>query len=191
MLGMLRWWPIRPRACNPIQNHNESWRANVQNPLRYMIISLYQSCFLIFILALSRKRIGIMSMLGVYIVLAVGMIIAFMTLVAELYWKRKAKQALVDKLHRFVWSHSRTSELVVDVFPERARLLWLLKVTFYCVFDNDCSKDQLRGWVGCTSYAVFNAVEKQTDLILTFLFDYFHRTKLRSVKIRPGPSEIT
>lgn len=43
-----------------------------------------------------------MSMLGVYIVLAVGMIIAFMTLVAELYWKRKAKQALVDKLHRFV-----------------------------------------------------------------------------------------
>ena len=37
----------------------------------------------------------------------------------------------------------------------------------------------------------FNAVEKQTDLILTFFFDYFHRTKLRSVKIRPGPSEIT
>lgn len=109
-----------------------------------MIFSLYQSCFLIFILALSRKRIGIMSMLGVYIVLAVGMIIAFMTLVAELYWKRKAKQALVDKLYRFVWSHSRTSELVVDVFPERARLLWLLKVTFYCVSDNDCSKDQLR-----------------------------------------------
>lgn len=68
-----------------------------------MIFSLYQSCFFIFILALSRKRIGIMSMLGVYIVLAVGMIIAFMTLVAELYWKRKAKQALVDKLHRFVW----------------------------------------------------------------------------------------
>ncbi|XP_022787722.1 glutamate receptor 4-like isoform X2 [Stylophora pistillata] len=50
--------------------------------------------------SLSRKRIGLMSMLGVYIVLAVGMIIAFMTLAVEHYWKRKAKQALVDKLQR-------------------------------------------------------------------------------------------
>ena len=77
-----------------------------------------------------------MSMLGVYIVLAVGMIIAFMTLAVEHYWKRKAKQALVDKLQRFAGNHSWTYELVVDIYPE---------VTFACVIDNGCSKDKLGG----------------------------------------------
>ena len=62
---------------------------------------LMLSVFFSFI-ALSRKRIGIMSMLGVYIVLCVGMVIAFLTMAVEIYWKRKAKQALISNIQRFV-----------------------------------------------------------------------------------------
>ena len=59
-----------------------------------------------FLSALSRKRIGLMSMLGVYIVLFVGMFISFITLLVELYWKRRAKQILMNKIRkqRFVTS---------------------------------------------------------------------------------------
>ena len=39
--------------------------------------------------ALSRKRISVMSMLGVYVVMGVGMVVAFLVLIAEIVWKRK------------------------------------------------------------------------------------------------------
>ena len=42
-----------------------------------------------FISALSRKPISVMSMLGVYLVLGVGMVVAFLVLIAEILWKRK------------------------------------------------------------------------------------------------------
>lgn len=45
-------------------------------------------------LALSRKQIGLNSMLGVYLVLFVGMVVAFLTLLAEIYWKRKGEQGM-------------------------------------------------------------------------------------------------
>ena len=35
-----------------------------------------------------------MSMAGVYIVMAVGMIVAFLTLIVEIYWKRRGKKKL-------------------------------------------------------------------------------------------------
>ncbi|PFX17107.1 Glutamate receptor ionotropic, kainate 3, partial [Stylophora pistillata] len=46
--------------------------------------------------ALSRKQIGLNSMLGVYLVLFVGMVIAFFTLLTEIYWKRRAKQGFIS-----------------------------------------------------------------------------------------------
>ena len=48
--------------------------------------------------ALSRKRIDLMSMLGVYVVMGVGLVLAFLTLIAEIVWKRKEKL----KSERFV-----------------------------------------------------------------------------------------
>lgn len=47
-------------------------------------------------LALSSKQIGLNSMLGVYLVLFVGIVVAFLTLLAEIYWKRKGEQGISD-----------------------------------------------------------------------------------------------
>lgn len=41
---------------------------------------------------LSRKQIDLSSMLGVYVVMGVGMLIAFMTLIGEIFWKRREKK---------------------------------------------------------------------------------------------------
>ena len=52
-----------------------------------------------FPLALSRKRIGLKSMLGVYLVLITGLFIAFVTLLVERYWyKKKLTESIVNKL---------------------------------------------------------------------------------------------
>ena len=56
----------------------------------------------IYSLALSRKRIGLMSMLGVYVVLGVGIVVAFLTLIAEILWKRKDKLKSFTMTKRFV-----------------------------------------------------------------------------------------
>ena len=48
--------------------------------------------------ALSRKRISLKSMLGVYIVLSAGLAVALVTLAAEIYWKRTAKHVLTIKV---------------------------------------------------------------------------------------------
>ncbi|RMX49451.1 hypothetical protein pdam_00013352 [Pocillopora damicornis] len=53
--------------------------------------------------ALSRKRIGLLSMLGVYVVLGVGIVIAFLTLFVEIFWSRKVKKInLLKETGRFV-----------------------------------------------------------------------------------------
>ena len=39
--------------------------------------------------ALSRKSIDVRVMLGVYVVMGVGIIVAFMTLIAEILWINK------------------------------------------------------------------------------------------------------
>ncbi|KAL9962086.1 hypothetical protein ACROYT_G031156 [Oculina patagonica] len=49
---------------------------------------------------LSQKRIDLMSMLGVYVVLGVGIVVAFLTLIAEILWKRKERQKLFNKTER-------------------------------------------------------------------------------------------
>lgn len=50
---------------------------------------------------LSRKRIDLMSMLGVYVVLGVGMVVALLALIAEIYWKRTGRRKLTTKVRKF------------------------------------------------------------------------------------------
>lgn len=48
---------------------------------------------------LSRQRIGLKSMLGVYVVLIIGMFIAFVTMFAERYWyKKEIKRSIINKI---------------------------------------------------------------------------------------------
>lgn len=62
-----------------------------------------------FPLALSRKRIGLKSMLGVYLVLITGLFIAFVTLLVERYWyKKKLTESIVNKLVIRLWINSNT-----------------------------------------------------------------------------------
>ena len=48
-----------------------------------------------------------MSMAGVYIVMAVGMVVAFLTLIAEIYWKRRGTKKLY-------MNTSRKYEILID-----------------------------------------------------------------------------
>ena len=43
----------------------------------------------VFVEVLSRKRINLTSMAGVYVVLGVGLVVAYLVLIAEIIWKRK------------------------------------------------------------------------------------------------------
>ncbi|XP_078376095.1 glutamate receptor 4-like isoform X2 [Oculina patagonica] len=49
---------------------------------------------------LSQKRIDLMSMLGVYVVMGAGIGAAFLTLIVEIVWKRRAKQKSINKTKR-------------------------------------------------------------------------------------------
>ncbi|KAL9962088.1 hypothetical protein ACROYT_G031158 [Oculina patagonica] len=49
---------------------------------------------------LSQKRIDLMSMLGVYAVMGTGIIVASLTLIVEILWKRRAKQKTINKKER-------------------------------------------------------------------------------------------
>lgn len=40
-------------------------------------------------------------MAGVYVVLAIGMVIAFLTLVAEIYWKRRGGNKIIARVRRY------------------------------------------------------------------------------------------
>ena len=51
---------------------------------------------------ISRRQIGLNSMLGVYIVLAGGIIMSFITLGVEIYWKRRVKQSVANRFRRLV-----------------------------------------------------------------------------------------
>ena len=45
----------------------------------------------VFVEVLSRKRIGLTNMSGVYVVLGVGLVLAYLVLIVEIIWKRKSK----------------------------------------------------------------------------------------------------
>ena len=42
-----------------------------------------------FVEVLSRKQIDLTSMAGVYVVLGIGLVVAYVVLIAEIIWKRK------------------------------------------------------------------------------------------------------
>ena len=72
----------------------------------YYLVSQDISFFLFFKKVLSRNRIGLMSMLGVYVVLGVGICVAFLVLIAEILWNRREKKLLtkirfvIGRLHQ-------------------------------------------------------------------------------------------
>ena len=76
-----------------------SYKRKFQSPLSRYKGWLINLSFAL-ISALSGKRIGLMSMAGVYIVLVVGMVVAFLTLIAEIYWKRKGRETLMTTIRK-------------------------------------------------------------------------------------------
>ena len=56
--------------------------------------------FSCFISVLSQKQIDVKSMLGVYIVLIVGIVLAFITLIAEIQWEKGLKEKVLNKFRR-------------------------------------------------------------------------------------------
>ncbi|PFX27300.1 Glutamate receptor 4 [Stylophora pistillata] len=65
--------------------------------------------------ALSRKRIGLLSMLGVYVVLGVGIVVAFLTLLVEIFWSKRSKQIVLSKetTRSRKWQRSKTNSIQV------------------------------------------------------------------------------
>lgn len=74
------------------------YRQNYNIPTQHLKLNIPPFLFLS---ALSRMRIDLTSMLGVYVVLGVGIVLAFLTLFAEIFWKRKAEQKWKNKTRRF------------------------------------------------------------------------------------------
>ena len=65
--------------------------------LHYVFSSSY-----LFSSVLSQKRIDLLSMLGVYVVMGIGIVVAFLTLIVEIVWKRRTKQKSINITERFV-----------------------------------------------------------------------------------------
>ena len=63
---------------------------------------LLTRAFASFLLALSRKRIDLKSMLGVYVVMGTGLLLAFFTLIGEIFWNRREKLKTLNITKRLV-----------------------------------------------------------------------------------------
>lgn len=46
---------------------------------------------------MTRKRIDLRSMLGVYVVMSVGLILALMALTAEIFWTRMKERKIITQ----------------------------------------------------------------------------------------------
>ena len=57
---------------------------------------LKQDFYLLYWLVLSNKRIDLKSLLGVYVVLGAGLLLAFLTLIAEILWEKRRKQKVIE-----------------------------------------------------------------------------------------------
>lgn len=57
---------------------------------------LKQDFYLLYWLELSNKRIDLKSLLGVYVVLGAGLLLAFLTLIAEILWEKRRKQKVIE-----------------------------------------------------------------------------------------------
>ena len=62
-----------------------------QKPL-FLFFHLLPPFIFFFLAALSQQRMGFLNMLGVYVVMGCGIVAAFITLIAEIYWKKMTKK---------------------------------------------------------------------------------------------------
>ena len=77
---------------------------------------LLTRAFASFLLALSRKKIDSKSMLGVYVVMGTGLLVAFFTLIGELFWNRREKLKTLNKTKRLVLRPESSSSYLLLVF---------------------------------------------------------------------------
>ena len=76
-----------------LANIQPSWLHFWSKTLTSFFSILSLPSFLFFLLAaLSQKRIDLPSMLGVYVVMGCGITAAFITLIAEIFWKKMMKK---------------------------------------------------------------------------------------------------
>ena len=74
----------------PISNHLDFTFG--QRPLFLFFHPLPPFLSFFLLAALSQKRIDLPSMLGVYVVMGCGITAAFITLIAEIFWKKMMKK---------------------------------------------------------------------------------------------------
>ena len=77
---------------------------------------LLTRAFASFLLALSRKKIDLKSMLGVYVVMGTGLLVAFFTLIGELFWNRRENLKTLNKTKRLVLRPESSSSYLLLVF---------------------------------------------------------------------------
>ena len=77
---------------------------------------LLTRAFASFLLALSQKKIDLKSMLGVYVVMGTGLLVAFFTLIGELFWNRRENLKTLNKTKRFVFRPESSSSYLLLVF---------------------------------------------------------------------------
>lgn len=71
-------------------NYQTNWEPVIL--LAIFLSYLKQDFYLVYLLGLTNNRIDLNSLLGVYVVLGAGLVLAFLTLIAEILLKRKRKQ---------------------------------------------------------------------------------------------------
>ena len=77
---------------------------------------LLTRAFASFPLALSRKRIDLKSMLGVYVVMGTGLLVAFLILIGEIFWNQREKLKTLNKTKRFDLTPKSSSCYLLLVF---------------------------------------------------------------------------
>ena len=83
---------------------------------------LLTRAFVSFLLALSQKRIDLKSMLGVYVVMGTGLLVALFTLIGEIFWNRRETLKTLNKTKMF------------GLRPESSSCYLLIVLLFVCFF---------------------------------------------------------
>ena len=75
-----------------LANVQRSWLHFWSKTLIYFLSVFFLPSFFFFLAALSQQRMGFLNMLGVYVVMSCGIVVAFITLIAEIFWKKMKKR---------------------------------------------------------------------------------------------------
>ena len=112
-----------------LANVQPSWLHFWSKTLISFLSILFLPSFLFFFLAaLSQKRIDLPSMLGVYVVMGCGITAAFITLIAEIFWKKMMKKRETKPS-----CFKRYKVILIKVRPTEKSSL-LIYVFFFLVF---------------------------------------------------------